>query len=174
MISHPYKLLDVFTDQPLSGNQLAVFPDGAAFDERLLRPMARELNLSETVFVFPPRAGGTARVRIFTGWCELPFAGHPVLGTACVLADASPGGSGAKTVLLETGNGVVRAGPLAVHLLRHGIIRSGQEITISQGEKVGRPSTILATATAEGNEVRLVRVGGACRSAGEGTMFLPG
>ena len=76
----PYLVLDVFTDTPLEGNALGVFPDGAAVPADLLQRAARELNLSETVFLLPPEGGGTARVRIFTPAVELPFAGHPCLG----------------------------------------------------------------------------------------------
>ena len=81
-----YVLADVFTDSPLEGNALAVFTDAREFPEETLQPLARELNLSETVYVYPAENGGHARIRIFTPMDELPFAGHPVLGTAFVLA----------------------------------------------------------------------------------------
>jgi trans-2,3-dihydro-3-hydroxyanthranilate isomerase len=80
-----------------------VFPDGAAFPERRMQAMARELNLSETVFVLAPEAGGDARVRIFTPTVELSFAGHPVLGTAIVVGRERD----LDVVRLETGAGVV-------------------------------------------------------------------
>lgn len=80
-----YVLADVFTDTPLAGNQLAVFTDARDLDEVTMQALALELGLSETVFVLPPREGGTVRVRIFTPVHELDFAGHPVLGTAFVL-----------------------------------------------------------------------------------------
>jgi len=103
MATHPYVLCDVFTDRPLEGNQLAVFLEGAAIAEELLQPLAREMNLSETVFVLPAAAVGDAKVRIFTPTTELPFAGHPILGTAVVL-----GSRLRKTdVVLETGRGMV-------------------------------------------------------------------
>jgi trans-2,3-dihydro-3-hydroxyanthranilate isomerase len=101
MTRHPYVIADVFTDRPLEGNGLAVFTDGTAFDERTMARLARELNLSETVFALPPRNGGDAWIRIFTPGRELPFAGHPVLGSAFVLA-----GEG-DLVELETGLGTV-------------------------------------------------------------------
>ncbi|MGH3545652.1 MAG: PhzF family phenazine biosynthesis protein, partial [Mycobacteriales bacterium] len=107
MTAHSYQLIDVFTDRPLAGNQLAVFGHGEAIDETLLGPLARELNLSETVFVFPPDSGGDARIRIFTTWSELPFAGHPVLGTACVLALQSHQAPAVVELALETGKGIV-------------------------------------------------------------------
>lgn len=81
-----YKLLDVFTEVPLEGNPLAVFEDGTGLKANQMQAIARELNLSETVFLLPPQAGGDARLRIFTPAVELPFAGHPVLGASLVVA----------------------------------------------------------------------------------------
>jgi trans-2,3-dihydro-3-hydroxyanthranilate isomerase len=75
----------VFTERPLAGNPLAVFTDGRGLDAVTMQALAREMNLSETTFVLPPERGGHARVRIFTPFVELPFAGHPTLGTAFVL-----------------------------------------------------------------------------------------
>lgn len=103
---HPYRWLDVFTDQPLSGNPLAVFTAGERLDPDLLQPIAREMNLAEVVFLFPPREGGDARLRIFSTVDELPFAGHPVLGTACLLA-LERGQLGRCDLRLETGRGAV-------------------------------------------------------------------
>ena len=85
MRSFRYVLADVFTDTPLAGNQLAVFTDARDLDELTMQALALELGLSETVFVLPPREGGTVRIRIFTPQNELLFAGHPCLGTAFVL-----------------------------------------------------------------------------------------
>ena len=85
----PYVVMDVFTDQPLEGNQLAIFTDARGLSTEQMQAIARETNLSETTFIFPPeikedhRAG--TRVRIFTVQEELPFAGHPTLGTAYFL-----------------------------------------------------------------------------------------
>ena len=87
MPTFPYVTADVFTDQPFGGNQLAVFPDARAIPEHRLLDVAREFNYSETTFVYPPeRAEHTRRVRIFTPAGEIPFAGHPTVGTAHVLA----------------------------------------------------------------------------------------
>ena len=78
---------DVFTDRTFGGNQLAVFPDARGLDAPRMQQIAREFNFSETTFVFPPEdAKHTRRVRIFTPGAELPFAGHPTVGTAHVLA----------------------------------------------------------------------------------------
>ena len=77
-----YIVADVFTDTPLQGNQLAVFTDGRGLPAGQMQRAARELNLSETVFFLPPEQDGDLRIRIFTPASELPFAGHPVLGSA--------------------------------------------------------------------------------------------
>jgi len=99
-----YVVLDVFADAPLEGNQLAVFLDGRDVPERRMQALARELALSETVFLLPARDPGCElRARIFTPHVELPFAGHPVLGAAAVAARAL----GLTAVVLETGAGPV-------------------------------------------------------------------
>jgi len=94
---------DVFSDVPLAGNQVAVFTDARGIPEEQLQPLAREVNYSETVYVYPPEGDGHVRIRIFTPTLELPFAGHPILGTAFVLA----GPLQADEIRLETGVGVV-------------------------------------------------------------------
>jgi trans-2,3-dihydro-3-hydroxyanthranilate isomerase len=104
-----YVLADVFTDTPLEGNGLAVFTDARGIPEETLQPLARELNLSETVYVYPAEKGGHARIRIFTPMDELPFAGHPVLGTAFVLAAPLQ----LPEIVLETAKG-----PIPVRLER--------------------------------------------------------
>jgi trans-2,3-dihydro-3-hydroxyanthranilate isomerase len=264
-----YVLLDVFTDTPLEGNQLAVFADGRGLDSRRMQCLAREMNLSETVFVVPPENGGDARIRIFTPLSELPFAGHPTLGTAFAIGTAL----GISTVRLETGVGLVpveleregervvfgrmqqaipswapfereaellaalgversglpveayengplhvyveldsedavaalrpdmaalteigeigancfagsgtrwktrmfapadgvaedpatgsAAGPLAIHLCRHGRVAFGEEIVIRQGEELGRPSILNARADGAGDRIDRVEVAGA-------------
>jgi len=279
-----YVVADVFTDTPLQGNQLAVFTDARELPEESLQRVARELNLSETVFVYPPEAGGHVRLRIFTPTVELPFAGHPVLGTAFVLAaplqlgeirletgvgivpvtlerDESgrivsgrmeqplpsvepyeaeadllaalgverselpvevydngllfvyvalaseadvaalrpdPGrlgelpavlgvncfageGSRWKTRMFAPGGGVPEdpatgsaAGPLAVHLARHGRIAFGEEIEISQGAEVGRPSTLYARAVGSADQLERVEVGGSAVVVARGEFQLPG
>ena len=269
MATYRYVVCDVFTDRPLSGNQLAVFTDARELPEESLQPLAREMNFSETVFVYPAAGEAHARIRIFTPSIEVPFAGHPVLGTAFVLggplqlgeirletgvgvltvvleregarivfgrmqqlvpsvrpyeeeaellealgverselpvevydnglvhayvclasprdvaaldpdmsrlAEMSPvlgfncfAGSGTrwKTRMFAPAGGVPEdpatgsaAGPLAVHLLRHGRIGSGEEIEISQGEEIGRPSTLFARAEGLPDAIELVEVGG--------------
>jgi trans-2,3-dihydro-3-hydroxyanthranilate isomerase len=98
-----YVVVDVFTDTPLAGNQLAVFTDAREIDEELMQALATEVGFSETTFVLPPEAGGDARVRIFNPAHEMAFAGHPILGTAWVLAQPLQRG----VVELETPMGIV-------------------------------------------------------------------
>jgi trans-2,3-dihydro-3-hydroxyanthranilate isomerase len=274
-----YVVADVFTDRPLAGNQLAVFTDGREVDDETMQALARELNFSETVFVLPPSEGGHARIRIFTPALELPFAGHPVLGSAFVLAAPLQLGE----IRLETGAGIVpvvleregaritfgwmsqpvprwepfakaedllallgvesslpvelyhlgpthvylalsseeevaalqpdfgalgrltdacvncfagdglrwktrmfapvhgvpedpatgsAAGPLALHLARHGRIAFGDEIVISQGVEIGRPSTLHARVFGEGERIDRVEVGGAAVVVARGEFRL--
>jgi trans-2,3-dihydro-3-hydroxyanthranilate isomerase len=99
----PFRIVDVFTERPLAGNQLAVFEDAAGIPELLVQPLAQEIGYSETVFVYPGTEGADARIRIYTPTSEVPFAGHPVLGTAVVLASDL----GVDRVILETGRGPV-------------------------------------------------------------------
>ena len=83
-----YCLVDVFTNQPFGGNQLAVFPDARGLTPEIMQALAKELNLSESAFVLPARdAASDYRVRFFTPAVELPMAGHPTVGTAFVLAN---------------------------------------------------------------------------------------
>jgi trans-2,3-dihydro-3-hydroxyanthranilate isomerase len=95
-----FVLADVFTERAFGGNQLAVFPDARGISDGLMQRLAREFNFSETTFVLPPAMPGhTHRVRIFTPTAEIPFAGHPTVGTASVLA---------ATGAVETEDGRVR------------------------------------------------------------------
>jgi trans-2,3-dihydro-3-hydroxyanthranilate isomerase len=274
-----YVVADVFTDRPLTGNQLAVFTDGRDVDDETMQALAREVNFSETVFVLPPSDGGHARIRIFTPATELPFAGHPTLGSAFVLgaplqlteitletgagvvpvtleregaritfgwmqqpvptwepfaeADAVArvlriesqlpvelyhlgpthayfalaseddvaalepdfralakltqagvncfAGSGTKwkTRMFGPADGVPEdpatgsaAGPLAMHLARHGRIAFGDEIEISQGVEIGRPSTLYARVYGRGDNVERVEVGGSAVIVARGEFQL--
>jgi trans-2,3-dihydro-3-hydroxyanthranilate isomerase len=102
----PFVQVDVFTSVPLEGNQLAVFADGRSLSDAEMQALAKEMNLSETTFILPRDAAiereRGVRVRIFTVNEELPFAGHPTLGTAMVLRDnALRGRSGAEEVALD-------------------------------------------------------------------------
>ncbi|GAA1686539.1 phenazine biosynthesis protein PhzF [Fodinicola feengrottensis] len=277
---HPYVIADVFTDTALEGNPLAVFTGGQDIPAVRLQSVAREMNLSETVFVLPAERGGHARIRIFTPAAELPFAGHPTLGTAIVLAQER----GLAAITLETGAGDVRvtlertgdqvvsgqmaqpipswqpydraaellaalgvrvsalpieiyqngprhvyvaldteaqvaavkpdlsavaalgtmgvstfagagdnwktrvfcpgmgvpedpatgsaAGPLAVHLARHGRTEFGQRIRISQGAEIGRPSTLYAQVHGHGDQIDQVLVAGSAVVVARGELTI--
>jgi trans-2,3-dihydro-3-hydroxyanthranilate isomerase len=275
-----YLVVDVFTDTPLEGNQLGVFPDARGLSSGHMQRLAREMNFSETVFVLPAEDRGDSRVRIFTPNEELPFAGHPVLGCAFVVGDALD----RDTVRLETGLGVVpvelerengravfgrmqqvipewrpyereaellaalgversglpveaypngplhvyveleseqavaglkpniaalaeleacancfagggriwktrmfspdlawaedpatgsAAGPLAIHLARHGRIAFGERIEIRQGAEIGRPSVLYACAEGSGDRIERVEVGGSAVIVARGEFRLP-
>jgi trans-2,3-dihydro-3-hydroxyanthranilate isomerase len=101
--SRRFVVVDVFTDRPLAGNQLAVFTDAQELQVETMQALALEVGFSETAFVLPPAEGGDARIRIFNPQHEMDFAGHPTLGTAFVLA--APLQLGA--ISLETGAGTV-------------------------------------------------------------------
>ncbi|MDQ3823874.1 MAG: PhzF family phenazine biosynthesis protein [Actinomycetota bacterium] len=278
---HRYVVADVFTDTPLTGNQLAVFTDARGIDPERMQALARELKFSETVFVLPAEGEGHARIRIFTPAVEIPFAGHPTLGTAFVLAaplqldeikletgaglvpvtlerdgaqivfgrmsqpiptvqpfDAEAelleivgverselpvelydnglrhvyvclpseervaalrpdfarlaelgaatcvscfAGSGSrwKTRMFAPAGGVDEdpatgsaAGPLAVHLARHGRIPFGEEIEISQGAELQRPSKLYARVEGAAERVERVEVGGSAVVVARGEFRL--
>ena len=277
-----YVVADVFTDRPLAGNQLAVFTDARGLGDDEMQSLAREMNFSESVFVLPPESDGHVLMRIFTPAAEVPFAGHPTLGTAFALA----GPLQVEEIRLETLSGVVpvaleregdrivfgrmkqplptwrpfedeakllaglelerselpvelydngmhhvyvglrsveevaalkpdlsafsdapavlgincfagegsrwktrmfspsggfmedpatgsAAGPLAVHLARHGQIGFGEEIEISQGAEVGRPSTLFARADGSAEQLERVEVGGSAVIVSRGEFRLP-
>ena len=102
------RIVDVFTDKPLTGNQLAVVLDGRDIAPRMMQRIAREMNFSETTFVLPPESSShAAKVKIFTPMLELSFAGHPTIGTAWVLRDEGVVGSGVSEFVLEENVGPV-------------------------------------------------------------------
>lgn len=138
MIRRAYTILDVFTDTPLEGNALAVFADGSGLGTGRMQRVARELNLSETVFVLPAESeGADARLRIFTPAAELPFAGHPVLGTAFVLGAQS----GARNITLQTGAGPV---PVALRWQADAISYGEMDQPIPDPEPVPDSDRLLA------------------------------
>ena len=134
MARHPYLLADVFTTEPFSGNPLAVFPEGDRVPPELMQRMARELNLSETVFVLTPAdPAHTARLRIFTPGAELPFAGHPTVGTACLWA--ATGRATGPRITFEEG-----VGPVAVAVVfRDGLPFASFQVPV---DPVGHPSPL--------------------------------
>ena len=151
MRSFRYVVCDVFTDVPLAGNQLAVFTDARDLDPLTMQALAREMNFAETVFVLPPsNPEADVRIRIFTPALELPFAGHPTLGTAFVL-----GGPLSKIVIrLETGAGVV-----PVELERDGprIVFGRMEQPIPAIEPVANPEPIFAALGVAGSGLPVER-----------------
>jgi trans-2,3-dihydro-3-hydroxyanthranilate isomerase len=86
VMRHRFFICDVFTDTRFGGNQLAVLPDAAGLSDHQMQQITRGFNFAETTFVLPPESGHSRRVRIFTPACEVPFAGHPNVGTAAMLA----------------------------------------------------------------------------------------
>jgi len=108
-MSLDFTIVDVFSDRPFGGNQLAVFPGAEGISDATMQQLAREFNFAETTFVLPPLdPAHTCRVRIFTPRAELPFAGHPTVGTATVLASLDGGQAGAeRRFVLEEGIGPV-------------------------------------------------------------------
>jgi len=128
MTRHEYRLVDVFADRAFAGNPLAVFPDGSNLDAKTMQAIAKELHLSETTFVLrPTSAAADHRVRIFTPDAELPFAGHPTLGTAYVLADGKDG-----STRLEEGVGVIGV------TLREGFVQMEQPLPSFSGTTITR------------------------------------
>ncbi len=102
MGDYRYRIVDVFTDQKLEGNPLAVFPEAQGLDARTMQKIAQEFNLAETAFVLPPtRPGCLAQVKIFTPTREMVFAGHPTIGTAWVLRDEGRVAAGVEEFLLD-------------------------------------------------------------------------
>jgi trans-2,3-dihydro-3-hydroxyanthranilate isomerase len=112
MKTYNYRVVDVFTERPLEGNSLAVFFDAAGLDDATMQRIAREMNLSETTFVFSPsRPEFTADVRIFTPAKEMIFAGHPTIGTSFVLLEEKPELKGCDRFVLEE-----KVGPVPIRV----------------------------------------------------------
>ena len=149
-VKRAYHILDVFTDTPLAGNPLAVVHDSEGLDDTRMQAIAREFNLSETVFVMPPdNPAHSAKVRIFTPTIELPFAGHPTVGTAIILARLRWGdagmGEGAEQdglVVLEEKVGPVRVGVV----LKNGVAFAEFDIPQKPSALDGEIDTDLAAA----------------------------
>jgi trans-2,3-dihydro-3-hydroxyanthranilate isomerase len=103
-MSYPFRIVNVFAQAPLAGNPLCVFEDGEGLSSETMQALALQFNLSETTFVLPATGAATARVRIFTPTFEMPFAGHPTLGTAHVVRDLLEAGD---RVQLEMQAGII-------------------------------------------------------------------
>ncbi len=144
---HRYVVADVFTDTPLQGNQVAVFLDAAELSDAQMQRTAREMNLSETVFVLS-RAEAEAEIRIFTPTTELPFAGHPVLGTAFVLGAELE----AAVVRLRTPAATV---PVKLTRDRDRIVFGEMEQPIPTWQTFTREQDLLAALGVDGSELPL-------------------
>ncbi|HEY0023901.1 MAG TPA: PhzF family phenazine biosynthesis protein [Longimicrobium sp.] len=132
---YSYHLLDVFTDRVFGGNPLAVFPDGQGLSTGQMQRVAAELNLSETVFVFQAETeAGTRKLRIFTPAVELPFAGHPTVGTAVLLAETGAVPEDVQNIVLEE-----TVGPVAVRIAREPGRPTFAQLTAAQAPEFGPP-----------------------------------
>jgi trans-2,3-dihydro-3-hydroxyanthranilate isomerase len=154
-----YVLADVFTDIAFGGNQLAVFPNAEGLDGRQMQAIARELNLAESTFVTPGTAKGRFRMRIFTPLAELPFAGHPTVGTAVVLAYLGMTDD-APEIVLEEGVGPVRV-----------VLRDGGAIFFMDGAAETRPHSLPAEAFAEAIGLKPAQLTGLPWQAGYGVPY---
>lgn len=141
MTTARFLTLDVFTDRAFGGNQLAVFPDATGIPEAALLEITREFNFSETTFCYPPTdAAHTHRVRIFTPGGEVPFAGHPTVGTAAALAlreGALPDGTGRFQFSLGIG-------PVAVDVRVEGERLAWAEFGVAKLPEIGPPAPSLS------------------------------
>lgn len=170
-MSLPYAIYDVFTEQPLSGNPLAIVQDADGLDTPRMQAIAREFNLAETVFLQTPTApNNLMRVRIFTPMRELPFAGHPTIGTACFLAEQgiAPAGDDQR-IVLELG-----IGPVAVRLRRAAGRPAYAELTAAVAPEYGptRPTTEAVAAILGVEPADLVSEGETVRSISCGMPFV--
>jgi len=153
---HRYEVVDVFTDTPLQGNPVAVFAGAADLSAEVMQSAAREMNLSESVFVVDGRSdpgGYDAHIRIFTPETELPFAGHPVLGTAFVIGEAQR----LAVVRVKTTAGVI---PVALSRERNRIVYGEMEQPIPEFEAFERADEVLAAVGVERSELPVM----ACRN----------
>lgn len=155
-----YLLSDVFTAQAFAGNQLAVLPDAAGLDTRQMQSIAREFNIAETTFITPGSAPGHFAMRIFTPFNELPFAGHPTIGSAVVLTHLGRT-EGLSEIVLEE-----KVGPVRVAL------GENAATLFMQGAAETRPHSIMPVVFADALGLRRDRLVGTPWQAGYGTPFM--
>ncbi len=156
-----YLLLDVFTDAAFGGNQLAVFPDAEGLSAAQMQALARELNLAESTFVTPASGEGRFNLRIFTPGAELPFAGHPTVGTAVALAHLGRVPPGAAEITLLEGIGPVRVA-----------LGAGEARLFMDGPPETRPHPHDAATIAACVGLEAADLAGPALQAGYGTAFL--
>jgi trans-2,3-dihydro-3-hydroxyanthranilate isomerase len=140
-----YYICDVFTDTRFGGNQLAVLPEAQGLSDRQMQQIAREFNFAESTFVFPAEAGHNRKVRIFTPAIEVPFAGHPNVGTAFVLATAGEFGEidSSTSVTFEE-----KAGLVAITIQRREGDRLWCELAAPQRLSLGQTVSVQSLAKA--------------------------
>jgi len=155
-----YLLSDVFTAQAYAGNQLAVLPDAAGLDTRQMQSIAREFNIAETTFITPGSAPGHFAMRIFTPFNELPFAGHPTIGSAVVLTHLGRT-EGLSEIVLEE-----KVGPVRV------VLGENAATLFMQGAAETRPHSIMPVVFADALGLRRDRLVGTPWQAGYGTPFM--
>jgi trans-2,3-dihydro-3-hydroxyanthranilate isomerase len=172
-----YYTLDVFTDRRFGGNPLAVFTDARAVSPELMQTIAREMNLSESVFVLPPRtAGALCRLRIFTPGMELPFAGHPTVGTGYLLAllgrAQSDAPNGTTQVVLEE-----EAGPVPVAIQWHDGKPGATQLSVpamaSYGPEPPPPAALAAMLSLSPEDILVGRYGPQAIRSGPLFTFVP-
>jgi trans-2,3-dihydro-3-hydroxyanthranilate isomerase len=170
MSRYRYLTCDVFTDRAFCGNPLAVLPDARGLTDAQMQTIAREFNYSETTFVLPPDdPRHAARLRIFTPGGELPFAGHPTIGTAFVLASIGALPRQAAEIVFEEG-----VGPVPVAIFRDGERVTHCRLTAAQLPEQGPPAPAAAAlakmlSLADGE----VLEGSACWSCGVPFLVVP-
>ena len=144
-MNYRYYICDVFTETRFGGNQLAVLPEANGLSSEQMQQIAREFNFSETTFVFPPKTGHTRHVRIFTPAREIPFAGHPNIGTAFVLASIGQFGEikSSHTVTFEE-----EAGLVSVAIAQSGGKIASCELTAPQALSFGKTLPLRVVAAA--------------------------
>lgn len=129
MAAYPFVTVDVFTDTRFGGNPLAVFTDARGLTDDQMQSLATEMNLSETTFVLPPQdPANTARVRIYNTTAEMPFAGHPMIGTGWVLAQRGLGRDGVLTFEVPAGLVEVRTTPTGADISAPRALTTGVEL----------------------------------------------
>ena len=144
-MKYRYYICDVFTERRFGGNPLAVLPKADGLSDHQMQQITREFNFSESAFVFPAKAGNTRHVRIFTPAGEIPFAGHPNVGTAFVLASAGEFGeiNSSLTVTFEEEAGLV---PITISCEEGAIVRC--EVAAPESLSLGKTIAIQLVASA--------------------------
>lgn len=165
MRRYSYLHLDVFTDRPFGGNPLSVFLDGTGLSTAEMQAIAKEMNHSESTFLFPAERGGVAKMRIFTPTVELPFAGHPVIGTAFALALENPIGG---EVSIELGDGMI-----STRIEREDVSATETSSPAERG-RPGAPSFVWMSQRPPENGVMLTDVDRLARTLGVGRGDIDG